>query len=430
MLDAIAYRVTYNQDNNTLLKSCSIINTFKTNNNIENNKKNNINEYNEPRRQTYDKRAKQIPKKFFYNLLKYTDNKINNIFYDETSETINDYIFDDYTDSYINKEINTPNDNIINENIINKTNILAVDGTYVQLLRSTNKDGCILNKSKNSTTCLATSIFNISNQQPRELEIEISNKDERKSFLNILKNIKTKYDIYTFDRGYHSLQLITEIHKTENFFLCRIKKNSPYININNLNDSYSEIITIKNRYGNLKKIRIIKYTIKTQFYYMATNLYNEQEYSIENIKEIYNKRWDIEEYFKYLKKTTKLKFINEKRFNKIKDSIYIMVFLSKYVYLIRSFYEKLYEKTRDPGIKKKIVNKTHLFNTCIVKNFFLKILYNNHTRELITMKFLNEFLHASINYIYDNKNVKGTRICMRSTFLSYYKKFNVDIIQK
>jgi hypothetical protein len=76
---------------------------------------------------------------------------------------------------------------------------------------------------------------------------------------------------------------------------------------------------------------------------MATNLYNEQEYSIENIKEIYNKRWDIEEYFKYLKKTTKLKFINEKRFNKIKDSIYIMVFLSKYVYLIRSFYEKLYE---------------------------------------------------------------------------------------
>ena len=85
---------------------------------------------------------------------------------------------------------------------------------------------------------------------------------------------------------------------------------------------------------------------------------------------------------------------------------------------------------RDPGIKKKIVNKTHLFNTCIVKNFFLKILYNNHTRELITMKFLNEFLHASINYIYDNKNVKGTRICMRSTFLSYYKKFNVDIIQK
>ena len=37
--------------------------------------------------------------------------------------------------------------------------ILAVDGTYVQLLKSTYQDGYILNKNNNSTTCLITCIF-------------------------------------------------------------------------------------------------------------------------------------------------------------------------------------------------------------------------------------------------------------------------------
>jgi hypothetical protein len=414
ILDAVAYRITYNQNNNTLDNSCNIVNDFKNNNNIEYNIKNNIDEFNNPSRQSYDDRAKQIPKKFFYNLLKYTDNKINDIFYDDDNidiNNINDLKFEDYTNTNIKTE--------------NKTNILAVDGTYVQLIKKTNKDGCILNKNNNSTTCLATCIFNVSNQQPSELELEISNKDERKSFLNLLKNIKTKRDIYTFDRGYHSLQLITEIHKSENYFLCRLQKNSGYINHTNLNNNYSEIIKIKNKYGNLNKVRIIKYTINDKKYFMVTNLYNENEYTIEKIKDIYHKRWDIEEYFKYLKKTTNLKNINERTFNKIKESTYIMVFLSKFIYLIKSFYEILYEKSRNPEIKKKIVNKTNLFNTCILKKLFLKILYNNNKNELITFKFLNDFLHASIKYIKDNKNIKGIRKCMRSTYLSYYKEFNI-----
>ena len=102
-----------------------------------------------------------------------------------------------------------------------------------------------------------------------------------------------------------------------------------------------------------------------------------------------------------------------------------MIFMSKFIYLIKSFYEILYERTRNEKIKKKIVNKIHLFKTCINNELFLKLFYNNPDNNLITLEFLKTFLYAAINYIDDNKTKKGFRICRRSTYLSYFKKYNI-----
>ena len=59
LLDAIAYRFIYNQQNKTLLESGVIINNFKNSITTNNNK-----QYCDTRRQSYE-RAKQIPKNFF-----------------------------------------------------------------------------------------------------------------------------------------------------------------------------------------------------------------------------------------------------------------------------------------------------------------------------------------------------------------------------
>ena len=53
---------------------------------------------------------------------------------------------------------------------------------------------------------------------------------------------------------------------------------------------------------NNSNIRIIKYYIDGNLYYLATNLYDQDEFNIDKLKILYHDRWQVEELFKYIKK--------------------------------------------------------------------------------------------------------------------------------
>ena len=114
------------------------------------------------------------------------------------------------------------------------------------------------------------------------------------------------------DRGYMGQNLFNNIHITNNYFLCRLRGNLKWFkNVNNTNidkidpdDYYVDV-----NYENLKKIRIIKYIINENEFYLGTNIDDKINFDKEKLKDIYNRRWKVEENFKLLKGSTNIKKI-------------------------------------------------------------------------------------------------------------------------
>ena len=71
------------------------------------------------------------------------------------------------------------------------------------------------------------------------------------------------------------------------------------------------------------KIRIVKYTVIDTDYYIATNLYDRNEYTIDKLKQIYHDRWEAEEYFKHIKKHTKTDRINGNTYDDLCKKTYM-----------------------------------------------------------------------------------------------------------
>jgi IS4 transposase len=55
--------------------------------------------------------------------------------------------------------------------------------------------------------------------------------------------------------------------------------------------------------------RIIKYVIGQKYFYILTNLMDQNDYPIEMLIQTYHQRWEIEEYFKFMKHNMKLEHI-------------------------------------------------------------------------------------------------------------------------
>jgi hypothetical protein len=283
---------------------------------------------------------------------------------------------------------------------INKNNgckytkeVIAVDGTYINLLKNLKNYGFKPNTNNNSVNCLNTGLFNVTTNYPLEFVLE-KTKNERKSIMDLINNKDIyKNNIFVFDRGYEGNQLFKFMTDHEFLYVCRLKENSKKI----ADNKKDNIITIDNI-----KTRIITYTINDKNYYIATNLF---DYNIESIKKIYHDRWTIEEYFKYIKTNMKLSKINEKNEENVKKTIYSILIVSKLVYLITNLYKK----------DDKIINKSIL--TIGFYDDFLYKFFNNK----ITTYYFKKFVQTYIMYITKNVRTSFERVCKRPDFKSYYK---------
>ena len=190
----------------------------------------------------------------------------------------------------------------------NKHQIIAVDGSSSSCSSSLTKNGYKTNKNDKSITALNLGIYNVTSNTPISLDM-VTHQNERKAFTDYIKN-KNNYDnhIFVFDRGFDGFIFYKKLDSQNIKYVCRIKENSTMIS-----DNDDTVIDVKID-NVILKIRIVRYVINDKAYYLATNLYDENEFTIDKLIQIYHYRWTIEEKFKLMKnnfKFAKTEFKND-----------------------------------------------------------------------------------------------------------------------
>lgn len=115
-------------------------------------------------------------------------------------------------------------------------------------------------------------------------------------------------------------------------------------------------------------MRIVKYTIADETYFIGTNIFDKVNYPVEKLKDLYHSRWQIEEHYKFLKCNTGFKYIHSKSENGIKQEMYLNFFITQIVRGLEYMNIKSFLPPKK-GRKKKFNSKVHFSAVSIaVKN--------------------------------------------------------------
>jgi two-component sensor histidine kinase len=202
--------------------------------------------------------------------------------------------------------------------------IYAVDGSKINLGLSMTRYGFEKFKNRPYTTGLISIIYDVKHQVPLEYCLS-SSLNERSLFYNQLIRLKThgSNDIFIFDRGYYSFEMIDRLSNRFQNYIFRVKNNLKIID-SLVRSGRDELVFIKNQHP----MRIVRYTInpkndyqfigqsdkiklklktlnvkgKDQTYYLVTSLVDSDKYPLSKLKELYHRRWSIEEYYKKIKR--------------------------------------------------------------------------------------------------------------------------------
>ena len=165
---------------------------------------------------------------------------------------------------------------------------------------------------------LLSLIYEVQHQIPFGYQLTQTT-NERVAFSDLLMKIDNSSfrdkDLFIFDRGYFSSNMVEQIFSLNKDFLFRLPKNLNMIKTLEASELTDQLITHN------QKVRIIKYQIPSKLkivsndkgskpfkmirqmnnYYLATTLTNQTTYPIQILKEFYHKRWSVEECYKKIK---------------------------------------------------------------------------------------------------------------------------------
>ena len=153
--------------------------------------------------------------------------------------------------------------------------------------------------------------------------------------------------------------------------------------------------------------------INDKAYYLATNLYDENEFTIDKLIQIYHYRWTIEEKFKLMKNNFKFAKTEFKNDEAIKKSIYCQLFVMKLVSLLNSMAIKKKFKKDNNG--KRVVNANTLITGIYTHLLYLFILGK------LTRKKITKFNKCYIIFITTNAGKHNPRTCV-TPFMKWYIK--------
>ena len=174
--------------------------------------------------------------------------------------------------------------------------LFAVDGSYFKIPRTLenleyfDKDGKSINLKLGGSM-----IYDVLNNVPIDFAISKTFMNERYEFSLQLERLKTKYPhvvkqaIFTLDRGYRSLEIMTDLSQQNIQFVSRASTSF----LKEINDAPlgDNIITCRNGL----QIRVLKFlTDAKETIILCTNLF---DFSEDELKEIYRFRWLIETSF-------------------------------------------------------------------------------------------------------------------------------------
>ncbi len=283
--------------------------------------------------------------------------------------------------------------------------ILAIDGSRINLLESLNTN-YKLSSNRNYTSALISSIYDVENKIPINYEIYDSF-NERAALTDQLNYCKHN-DILIMDRGYYSDELLQNIIDKKLNVLFRLKDNYKFVkDFINLNVNDHEFnYKFKNK-KDAVRMRLIKYKIRKETYYLLTNLIDKNKYGLEYLKDLYKKRWEVETDFKYSKLYLSLENINSRKINQTKQDVYVHNFIQIIDGFLKMIIDK-YNKTKNDNY---MYNKKNSLYICLNKLMYI-LFYKKFTKKTIEkiLKLTNIIKDSLVNI---QNNRKYSRIRKR-----------------
>jgi len=192
--------------------------------------------------------------------------------------------------------------------------LFAVDGSKVNLPRELLQAGYALPQpNAHYPQGLLSCCYQLKSKTPHDFDL-VSHGNERLCADQHLKTLKPN-DVVVYDRGYYSYASLNLHHHAKVHPIYRLKRCSGK-DIDAFMDSgeTEQVITLhpnKKRQAEIRetypcmafipiRLRLIKYTIKDQDYWLGT-LLMDATYTVEMLKDVYHARWGVEELYKVSK---------------------------------------------------------------------------------------------------------------------------------
>jgi hypothetical protein len=213
--------------------------------------------------------------------------------------------------------------------------------------------------------------------------------------LNKLETLGFHNDLILFDRGYPSINLISEIISKNAFFLMRVASN--FFKIVNKFTEEDGIVTIKHK-GKLIKIRVINVVLETgEVEKLITNVFD-KSINANDFKELYFKRWGIETRFKFLKSILEIeKFVGETVLGVFQD-FYATIYLANLCELVKACSDELIEQeNREKTLKfEQNTNQSRLIKK--LKNNLCKLILEDDPakKQLLFNKLLKQLTKNTV----------------------------------
>lgn len=254
--------------------------------------------------------------------------------------------------------------------------ILAIDGTTLALpADKTLKEyyGCS-GRGLNSPTAHASILYDITNDVILHAVIAPYNTDERtmaNKHIAANKVIKGTKDLFLFDRGYASAELMSTLLAAGHQFImrCRTKFN---VDVDCLDASDGVVTFIHN--GISFPIRVIKLKLKSgEEEVLLTSLFD-KNLGIDDFSLIYFLRWGIETKYDVLKNKLQIENFTGRTVVAIKQDFYVSLYLSNMAaFARRDANLEIQERNEDKNLKYSYqANVNHIVG--ILKDDFIKAL--------------------------------------------------------
>lgn len=247
--------------------------------------------------------------------------------------------------------------------------------------------------------------------------------------INHLEHAKQN-DLFIYDRGYLSYELMSECLKANVNFLIRCPRKK-YKEIDAMFDSdeTSKVVTLerpkylKNRKDKVLDsditVRLVKVILSDgEVEVLVTSLLDEEKYPTEEFEQLYWNRWGVETYFDLLKNRLNLENFTGKTSESVRQDFYATILISN---LETIYTREANEKLEDRSAKNKYrlkVNKSVSFN--VIKDHFFEILANKRNSDDLFEK-LNKLFMMKPTAIRPGRKFKRDRDKPRRS-LNYHKR--------
>lgn len=306
--------------------------------------------------------------------------------------------------------VNTFYDSNIDLKKWNGYNILAVDGTSLQVPdTSENLEVFGARKNQYSTkTALAcaSALYDVLNDIIIDAKITSYPGDERllaKQHIDAINNPKLLDNtIVIFDRGYPSYDMFRFLDQKGLLFLMRVSSAFKFANATSDNDS---ILTYKTDKTS-KELRVIKIELPDgSIETLITNIFDNSITPI-LFKELYFLRWGVECKYKELKSSIEIEEFSGNKPITIHQDFYASIYLSMVTSLIKKESDIAIAKENK---EKNLKSSYHSNRNFIINEVFKKII-NMMTRPILAKRIIEKILEKSIKI---RSQIRPNRSCER-----------------